>query len=388
MTLPLEDRIDAIREQFPAVSRTGYYNTGTIGPLPKNVLLRHQEREREFHFGGPLDRSINEALAAEFKAVRGKLARTVHAAPECIAFVENTTAGINSALLSRSWEPGEEVITTDAEHPAVRMPLAYLAHRYGVVVRQVPSADPAAMPAAVEEMARGRARAVVMSHVSFSSGGAFPVAAICRVAREQGLLSVIDGAQSVGAIEVDVPAIDPDYYAFPGYKWVLGPQGTAALYASPRTAQTMPYRIASRAVAERLADGGFRLHPDARRFEGTGTTALHDFVTLGDSLDYLAGLGHDNVLRRIGGLRGRFVAGLIQSSWAELITPAEAAYAAGLISFRVRGREAGAVRDELGRRGMTVRTVPGDAIRASFHIYNTPGEVDALLAELHRIAAV
>lgn len=387
MTLPLDDRIAEIREQFPAVLRTGYFNTGTIGPLPKDVLLRHQEREREFHFGGPLDEEINRALRAGFDTVRGKLARLVNAEPSCIALAENTTAGVNAALLSHGWRDGDEVITTDAEHPAVRLPLAYLAQRFGVVIRQIPAANPAAMPQAIAGLAGPRTRAVVMSHVSFSTGGAFPVAAICSVARERGLLSVIDGAQSVGAIEVDMQAIGADYYAFPGYKWTLGPQGTAALYVSPRALETIPYRIASHAVAERFADGGFRLHPDARRFEGTATTAVQDFVTLGDSLDYLDGLGQADVLRRIAGLCGRFAAGLAQAPWVQLVTPADSSYAAGLVAFRVRGRKPDEVRAALQQAGMTVRTVPGDALRASFHIYNTTGEVDGLLAELHRIAA-
>lgn len=385
--LPLEDTIDEIRAEFPATSRMGYFNTGTIGPLPKRVLESHQALERRFHLGGPLDRAINEEVDRRLASVKPAMASLLQTTPDRLAFVENTTAGINAALLSHSWEPGDEILTSNAEHPAVLLPLAHLRERHGVVIRRVATRSGVLRTDDLSAAIKPRTRAVVVSHVSFTAGGLFPLEEICRLAADRDLLSVIDGAQSVGSVAVDLSRLGCDYYAFPGYKWILGPEGTAGLYVSGRVQDTFPYRVGLRAVAERLPDGGFRLHGDARRFEGTATTAELDFIALGESIALLAGYGWDAVFGRIAGLCTQFKAGLAAVPGAQLITPPAPAESAGLIAFRLAGRPAGDVAEELYRRGLVVRTISGDALRASFHFFNTTREVEALLDAIRTLAA-
>jgi len=380
-TLPLAGRIDEIRAEFPAVARGGYYNTGTIAPLPRRVLDAHQERERRYHYGGPLDKAYSGELRGLSAAVRGKVASLLGADAGRVALAENTTAGVNAALLSQTWEAGDEIITSAAEHPAVELPLAYLHRRYGVTIRVVPVRGGVLELERLAEASGPRTRAVVLSHVSFTTGGAYDVAAVCAWARQHGVLSVIDGAQSAGAVPLDLPAMDPDFYALPGYKWTLGPQGTAALYASERVTgpDPVPYRIGSHAISEHGEDWSYALHPDARRYEGTGTTAALDIIAWGDSLDYIKSLGSDHVYRRIAGLCTQFKAGLAQLDGVELITPPEAGDSAGLVSFRLPpplGAQEAA--DRLYEQGLIVRTVRGGALRASFHVYNTEEEVAGL----------
>jgi len=388
MDLPLEDRIASIREQFPAVTSTGFFNPGTVSPPPKHVLERRHARESEFYFGGPLDPAIKERLRVEFDAVRGKLGAVIGAGAGSIALAENTTAGINAALLSQDWQSGDEIITTDAEHPAVMVPLRWLAQVNGIAIRMIAAADPARMPEIAAGLVGPRTRALVMSHVSFSTGGAFPVEAICAaMVRTPRVVTIIDGAQSVGAIPVDVKASGVDFYAFPGYKYTLGFEGTGALYVSDRALAMSPYRVGSHSVAQTLPDGTLRLHADARRFEGTATTDVQDYVAWGDSVDYLTELGLANVYGRVAALCGRFRQGLANLPRVTMVTPAAAEHAAALIVFRVAGMTPREVCDRLLELGMIIRTVPGDAVRASFHFYHTPAEVAALLDGLATITA-
>ncbi|MCK7488932.1 MAG: aminotransferase class V-fold PLP-dependent enzyme [Anaerotruncus sp.] len=250
----------------------------------------------------------------------------------------------------------------------------------------MPSADPARMPAAAAAALGPRTRALLMTHVSFSTGGAFPVAAICAAVRSKpDVVTIIDGAQSVGAIPVNVAEIKPDFYAFPGYKYTLGLEGTAALYASPRAIAMQPYRVASHTVAETLPEWKLRLHDDARRFEGTSTIDTQAYAAQGDSLAYLAGLGDGLVYAASAGLCAQFRQGMLNLPDIELVTPLAPEHAAALIVFRVAGLTPREVCDKLLQRGMIIRTVPGDAVGASFHFYHTPAEVAGLLDGLARI---
>lgn len=391
--LPLDERIDEIRAEFPATSRMGYFNTGTIGPIPKSVLESHQELERDLHLGGPLDRSTNDRVDVLYRSVKAKMASMLGASPDSLALVENTTAGINAALLSHGWEAGDEVLTSDAEHPAVLLPLGYLSQRFGVIVRPIAVRGGVLRADDLSAAIRLRTKAIVVSHVSFSTGGLYPAAEICRLAADRNLLSVIDGAQSAGAVPVDLSELECDYYAFPGYKWLLGPQGTAGLFVSRRARGAFPYRVGSHAVAERFADGGFRLHDDARRFEGTATTSKLDFITLGDAVQFVAGFGWDMVLARVAGLCGLFREGLLAIAGIELISPKASDESSSLICFRLAGKPAADVNEALCRRGLVIRTVGGaggagaGGLRASFHFYNTAEEVERLLDAIRTLSA-
>lgn len=386
--LALEDRIVEIRREFPAVERGGYLNTGTVAPMPFRVLAARQERERRFHLDGPLHRARTQALREEVSAVRGKLAELLGVPCERIALAENTTSGINAALLSQAWQVGDEVLTSRAEHPAVELPLAYLERRYGV--RVVRAGEPSAALTAdeVRESLSARTRAIVISQVSFTSGALFDVPGISAIARERDILTVIDAAQSVGAIAEPLSPTGADFVAFPGYKWLLGPQGTGGLYASERAtaAVELPYRIGSHGVASRPPGSELVLHDDARKFEGTATSPVLDIIALGEAVDFLLGYGLAAVAERIAGLCSLFKSGLLELGDAvSLITPASQRWAAGLVSFKLAGVDAGEAAAALYDQGLIVRTVSGNALRASFHLYNTRSEVERLLEAVGRL---
>src|SRR5262249_48027763 len=124
------------------------------------------------------------------------------------------------------WRSEDEVLTSTVEHPGIVAPLHHLARRSGVSLRTV-------APEAVAYAITDHTRLVAVSHVSFSTGACLPIAEIASAARDTGALLLVDGAQAVGALPVDVHALDVDAYAFPGQKWLCGPEGTGALYVRP-----------------------------------------------------------------------------------------------------------------------------------------------------------
>jgi len=379
--LPLDTQIAGIRSEFPATTAVAYLNTGTIGPVPRCVLERHQALERHFHFGSPLDMAIEAHVESEFEDTRRRIADLVHS-PLCdIALVQNTTDGINAALLSIGWTSGDQIITSDAEHSAVNAPLQYLQDRFGVQVTRLATVQGVLRPEHVAEAVGPRTRAVVISHASYMTGGVFPVQEICSLARARGLVTVIDGAQSVGAIPVNVPGRRCDFYAFSCYKWLVGPEGTAALYVSNATTYS-PYRVSSRA-SERLPDGQYKLRQGARRFEGTGTMNALDFITLGASIAYVNELGRDQVYERVGLLCIAFKEGLQSIPGGRCITPMEPEQSAGLVAFRVDGSNPDELKERLHAQRLIIRTVANiGALRASFHFYNTLDEVSDLLSAI------
>ena len=146
-----------------------------------------------------------------------------------MAVNHGTTDGMNSAIHGIDWEPGDRAVTTRHEHPGGLGPLLVVRDRHGVELDLLDIGDGgdhervvAAFDRAIDE----RTRAVVISHVLWSTGAVMPVRAIADVAHARGALVIVDGAQAAGAIPVDIAALGADAYAFPGQKWLLGPEGT------------------------------------------------------------------------------------------------------------------------------------------------------------------
>ena len=152
---------------------------------------------------------------------------------DLVALTHSTTEGINLALGTIDWRAGDRAVTTSLEHPGVTGPLALLRDRLGVEVVEAEigdGGDDARTLAALEAAAAGgRTRAIVASHVAWSTGAVLPAAAIAALARRCGAVGILDGAQSAGAIPLAVDEIGADFYAVSGQKWLLGPEGTGAL---------------------------------------------------------------------------------------------------------------------------------------------------------------
>ena len=384
--------VAALRGGLPATRAGIYLNTGTAGPLPAEAAAAMaQIADRELAVGRAT-RDAYEELLLRMDEARAVMAAVLGTDGDLVALTHSTTEGVNLALGTIDWRAGDRAVTTSLEHPGVTGPLALLRDRLGVEVVEAQIGDGgddevtlAALRAAV---AGGRTRAVAASHVAWSTGAVLPAQAIAGLARDAGVLSILDGAQSAGAIPLAVDELGADFYAISGQKWLLGPEGTGALAVRRGlVGEVLPPVGGYFAASAPYAVGSDALWRDARRFE---TAGLHkpSIVGLARSAGWLSmyvGLpwAYARAARLAAGAADR----LATMPGVTLITPR--ARMASLVSFRVAGWTGDEVAEALGRRmHAIVRSIPGlDAVRLSVAFFTTDDELGRVLGGVEEIAA-
>ena len=338
--------IDPIRDGIPALRECVYLNTGTFGPLPTAVAdeirRSYGEIERRGTFAPPIFRELElEGL----EATRRQIATFMHAHPDEIAFTHNVTDGINIVLHGLDWSPGDQVIISDQEHPAGTVPWLALAQRRGVVVRVLPvQPDPDAMVAHFRALIGPHTRLACLSHVSCISGTRLPVAELCAVAHEAGVLVLIDGAHAEGQFPIDVPALGADFYAACGHKWILGPQGTGMLYVRRERLEQLRPAWLGWGVNKPFdrARMRYELEATAARFEQS-TQPWPLYLALGRAIEFIQAVEPANIQARVRGLVAQFRAMLSEIPGLTFYTPAEPERCAGLVTCAVPGWEAEAL---------------------------------------------
>lgn len=386
-----DDRLLALRSALPALGAGIYLNTGTSGPMPAETAAAMAEQADYELTVGRADYPSFLAHLQKLEETRAAAAAVVTADIDDVAITHGTTEGMNIAIHGIDWRPGDRAVTTRHEHPGALGPLVVVRDRHGIQLDLVDVADggdPDAAVAAFERAIDARTRAVVLSHVLWTTGATLPIRAIADIAHERGALVIVDGAQAAGAIPVDVAALGADAYAFPGQKWLLGPEGTGALAVTrdgrERIAPTATGFLSYEAIG---ADGTAQLWPNARRYDATNQHRP-SITGLGRSIGWLSMyVGLPAVYER--GMRMALLAAdrLAAIDGVELVTPR--ATMATLVAFRVRGWTAQAVHDELGARVFTIiRTVPlVDAVRLSVGWFTTEEEITRVVECVALLAA-
>ena len=363
---------------FPALATNGfaYLNTGSSGPPPDYVIEAMRETDDLCSGTAYLEGFglfVRQAEAAS--RAREAAARLISAGANDVALTQNTTHSMNLGIGSINWREGDEVVSLTTEHPGCLVPLHNLRSRFGVKVDLV---SPPVTPDKIEASLRPRTRLVALSHVDWTNGEVLPLREICAVARERGVLTLVDGAQSVGNIPVDVPSTGADMYAFTGHKWVLGPEGMGAFYVRPGLPAYSPNvgLMSLPTPADFDACGDYELRADARRFESsTVSPALSGgFAAAAEAVRERDSTWFEEIRHR---------ADLLMDLLSELPrvtirSPRPAG--SGLVSFEVEGV---AAKDAVGRllgQGFILRYLPGGRpyVRASTHLFNTEEELEAL----------
>jgi selenocysteine lyase/cysteine desulfurase len=322
---------------------------------------------------------------ALFTESRARAARLIGAEPAEIALMPNTTYGLNLAARALPLTPGDVVVTFDREFPANVYPWMALAER-GVRLELLPC-TPEGWPdeaAAHAALARPEVKALTVSWVQFASGYRVDLPALGRAARAAGKWFVVDAIQGLGPCTLDVRTTPIDILCTGAQKWLLSPWGTGFTYVRRElVGRLAPSSVGWLAVKgaddfARLCDYDLTLRDDARRFEVL-TLPYQDFAGFNAALALLEALGPAQVAAHVAGLADRIV------RWAEgrddvrLVTPADPARRAGVVSVAPRDPAAASVRL---REAGVVHSVREGAVRLSPHGYNTAGEVDRALAVL------
>jgi L-cysteine/cystine lyase len=389
--MPESEKVAAIRQLLPATGSGIFLNAGTCGPLPSETLRAMDEQaQHELVVGrAKIDGFI--AFLGRMAEARSAIAAALVADPDDIALTHSTTDGINLVLSSLPWASGDRVVTTNQEHPGVLGPLQSLRDRFGIVIETVDvgdGGDPELVLARIGAALERPARAVVVSHVLWTTGAILPVGRIGTLARAAGAVSVIDGAQSAGAIPVVLDELDIDAYAIPGQKWLLGPEGMGALWVRRAFADaTVPAASGYMAYESfDLAKGGV-LRRGARRFEATG---FHrpSVIGLARSVGWLTMyVGLPWAMDRAARLTAAAYARLAGIEGVEMVTPRD--HGGTLVTFRIGGWTAAGAVAELGPRVFAIiRDLPAiDAIRISVGFWNTEEELERFAAAVELLAA-
>ena len=378
--------LEFVRSRFPTLERAVYLNTGTYGLVPEPALQKGLEAVAAFDRGG---QACTIDLGAIQEKVRGRVASMLNAKPEEIAITRNATDGNNLVLAGLDWNPGDEVISTDEEHPSLQHPLLYLEKTKGIRVHWVPiSPDPAVMVSRVAAVASQRTKLLAMSHVPCETGTRLPAEALAKWATDNSVLSHFDGAQCVGALKVDVKAIGCDFYSLNGHKWTCGPKGTGFFYArKDRICDLKPAHVGAGSLEKAsVEDGVAEPWPDGRRFEfgtrGWAVLAGYDAV-----LDWFDELGWDKVLCHIGNLGSYLKQRILNHPRLDLLTPVPYEHSSGLVSFTCRERASAEVADALRKQwNIHTRGVLGNTgIRISTAHFNSQADIDFLIDRIDEI---
>lgn len=351
-----------------------YLNAASVGPMPAAAVAAANEwsalRQQPQRISVPRMQDAAATARAQFAALIGARA-------EEIALMPNTTYGLNLAARALPLRPGS-ILTFDGEFPSCVYPFQALGSR-GVTLDLIPRRnglpDEDALVAAIEQ--RNDVVAVVVSWVQFATGYVADLARIGAACRAKGVFFIVDGIQGCGVRPIDVHALPIDIFASGAQKWQLSPWGTGFVYVRPELITSLePHDVGwacmkSSTDYTRLTDYEFDFFDDARRFEVV-TIAYHDFAVANAATALLLEAGVAQVAQHLEAL------GDIVVDWAHsrrdvtLVTPAEPARRAGVLSFTPTDLDGMHARL---REGGVVHTVREGAIRLSPHMYNTADEI-------------
>jgi len=382
-----QSHIRRIRQEMPAATARLYLNTGTFGPLPTCAVQAMQDYLNMQYRYGRLGADAWEAMGAAYSNARESVARLLNAGASEIALTDNTGEGMNIISHGFNWREGDEVITTNHEHISALGPLYQLRDRYGVVIRMADIGSVADQPIRkpIADLLTARTRLIALSHVAWTTGARLNISEVASMGREAGVPVAVDGAQSAGAIPIDVKALGVDFYAIPMQKWLCGPDGTGGLYVRRESLEYISPTYVGYFSVKHEVDAEWALNDSAQRFElgGRQTAAL---AGQGAVLKWLENtVGYDWLYGRIAELNTYAYKTLQTIPGLTMLTPVPGA--SGLLSFRLEGR---APEDIVKRLcddyNIYIRSIPSlQSVRISTGFYNTEEEIDTLARALREI---
>jgi isopenicillin-N epimerase len=355
-------------------------NCGSVGcsPLPVlNAVIDHLLSAEAFRepaypwFGyeeNPRLRELRDALAAFLRCKRDEL-----------ALVRNATEANNVVCNGLDLKAGDEVLLTDQEHPGGRCCWEQKAARYGIKLATVNLPRP---PASVEEIIdrfakaiTPRTKVVFFSHITTTTGLVLPAKELCKLARDRGALSHVDGAHAIGQIPLDLSDLGCDFYATSPHKWLMAPKGTGTLFVREELLDRLWVTVASAGWRDR----GLK----AYRFSNFGTSNLSVMVGLKAALDFHKTLGPERVYARIHELAKRLRDKLKEYPQLRLANASAAGFYAGLVSFEPVKGDLKGVLAELAARNVRVAGGP-DRIRVATHVFTQSTELNTFLDAVNR----
>ncbi len=345
---------------------------------------------------------LSEAATAAYEGARVRVARFINAPdPDQVIFVRNTTEGIN--LVAFTWgranlRPGDEILLTEMEHHSNIVPWQLLAEEKGAVVRYIPFTGEGLLDLSrLPELLTGRTRIFSFTAMSNVFGTINPVQELVAAAHAVGAVTVVDAAQAVPHLPVDVQALDCDFLAFSSHK-MCGPTGIGVLYGKRHLLEAMPPFMGGGDMIRRVRLEGSTWNDLPWKFEA-GTPSIAEGIGLGAAVDYLSAIGMEAVHAHEQFITDYALEALSEIEGLQTLGP-PAAQKGGVAAFTLEGAHPHDIAQLLDQDGIAVRAghhcamplhhklnLPASA-RASFYLYTTTEDVDKLVAGLHRVRQV
>ncbi len=403
--------VGAIIADFPILARPTsrgkrlvYLDSAATSQKPQAVIQALVDYYEQYNAN--IHRGVYEIAARateEFEDARVKLARFIGADTAEIVWVRNTTEAIN--LVAYSWgnanlRAGDALLLTELEHHSDLVPWQLLAERIGAELRFIPVDDRGLLVLDDLDRLLDGCKLVAAAHVSNTLGTIAPLETIVSRAHAAGALVMVDGAQGAPHLPVDVKALDADFYTFSGHK-MLGPTGIGVLYGKHALLQAMPPFFSGGDMIRKVGYAHTTFSEPPRKFEA-GTSNIADAIALGVAAEYLQALGMDWVREHERLLTGYALERLaeFEPRGLAIYGPRDPALISGVISFNFADVHAHDLASILDTEGVCVRaghhcTMPlmekmgwAATARASFYIYNTEADVDALCGGIEKAARV
>ena len=384
--------IEKIRSQIPVLAHTAYLNTGWSGPPPARVAQAMKNRIDQELEQGPI---MPEVLAAgrEIQAqAREAAARIFNASVEEVLVTRNTTEGLNIVLSGLDWNQGDEIIICDMEHGSVIAPAQLIGQRYGVGVKVVDLEmldSRAEIVSKIEAAFTPKTRMVFISHILYATGRRMPAEELRMLTKDKGILLMLDGAQTGGHIELDMASSGFDFYSIPGQKWILGYEGSGALFMRREHLERIhPAHTGGRGVASPADAHNFQPVTDSmEKFLG-GSVSVPVQVAFLEATKFIEEIGIKNIEERNLDLAESAKAKLSEVPGVTVHSPPERRDSSGLVSFSIAGQEPVPIVEKLWENHrLVVRQVGYPAgVRASLHFFNTEEEVDLLVGGVRELA--
>ena len=370
------ENMQMIREQFPITKNKIFLNHAAQSPLPKPVADAVRRFADDFSNFGTTSIEWNDGGKPFF-------AKLIRAKPEEIAFVENTSIGMNIAANVLHYTPDSKIVTTDLDYPTVVYP--WLRKSLGVKVHYVKNVDGKILLEDMKRAVDDKTVAVAVSHVEYVNGFRHDLRALSEIAHEHGAYLIVDAIQSAGAMQIDVKNDDVDFLATACYKWLLGPPGAGYLYVNKELIEKFePPLVGWASVKPEVFETldfwdiwSLKLSETASRFE-VGSPSFISLTGAAESLKILLNFGIENIEKRILKITDHLIES-VKSAGLKLQTPEEPQHRSGIVNFKID--KAKEIAESLNRKGIIV-SARAHGLRVSPHFYNTEEEIDKFMEEI------
>ena len=376
--------VEKIRSQIPVLAHTAYMNTGWSGPPPRRVAQAMKDRIDLELEQGPIMPEVLESGREIQAQAREAAARIFNATVDEVLVTRNTTEGLNIVLSGLDWKQGDEIIICDMEHGSVIAPTQLIGQRYGVAVKVVDLDvfdSRETILTKIESAFTPKTRMVFMSHILYATGRRMPADELGKLTKDRGILLMLDGAQTGGHIELDMARSPFDFYSIPGQKWLLGYEGSGALFIRREHLERIhPAHTGGRGIARPAEAHNFQPMADTmEKFLG-GSVSVPVQAAFLEATKFIEEAGIRNIEARNLDLAESAKAKLSEIPGVTVLSPSERQDSSGLVTFAVAGQMPVPVVERLWENHRIVARQVGypEGVRASLHFFNTEQEVELL----------